>query len=678
MKKWVFGLRAAGITAALLLGCTLFAGADTAYKTITVDRNGRYVETQTAYRPVESFSKIGEETLNAPADLAIQDGRMYICDTGNARVVVSDLGGELVTVLGAGILAEPTGIALADDGTLYVADKGLGKVLALSSQGEVLREYARPQEPLYGKSSTFTPIKVAVDSKDNLFVVSEGNTNGIVQLSRSSGEFLGYFGANKTDASLWRIISDVIFTEEQKNQIRKNVPTSVNNLAIDSLGMIYTVTDVDTAEVIRKLNMSGNNVIQNTVTFQNPTDITVGGIGNIYACTKDGYILEFNSEGQLLFLFCGLDDGSQRIGLFSSISSIALDDSGRLFVLDDGKNEIQVFETTEFADNVHTALDLYQSGRYLQSREPWENVLRMNNLFDYANQGIGYAYYKAEEYTASMHAFRLANSTEGYSDAFAEQRNLWLKANFVWLVAILIGVILLWKLVRLIQRKTVWLRPVEAAIGRVGRVPLVSQLRFLLTEPRNPAAANYGIKREGKTSPLSATILYGVFAVLFLLEKYASGFLFKSVEDGQYTIFSDVAILLGVFLLLNLCHYLICSITGGEASIRDVYQGLIYSMMPYFVLKPVTILLSHALTYNERFLMTLLQVVIYSGCVILLFVMVREMNNYTIGETVKNILLTLFFLLVAVATLFVLYILAKQFIGFVGEFFNEVRYRVKN
>lgn len=666
------------MTAALLLVCTLFAGADTAYKTITVDRNGRYVETQTAYKPVESFSKIGEETLNAPADLAIKDDRLYICDTGNARILISDLGGELTAVLGAGILQEPTGIALADDGALYVADRGLQKVLALSSGGEVLREYARPQEPLYGKSATFIPTKVAVDSKDNLFVVSEGNTNGIVQISRSSGEFLGYFGANKTQASLWRMISDVIFTEEQKSQLRKNVPTSINNLAIDPLGMLYTVTDVDTTEVIRKLNMSGTNIIQNTVTFQNPTDITVGSIGNIYACTKDGYILEFNSEGQLLFLFCGLDDGSQRIGLFSSISSLALDDSGRLFALDDGKNEIQVFAPTEFADNVHTALDLYQSGKYLQSREPWENVLRMNNLFDYANQGIGYAYYKAEDYTASMHSFRLANSTEGYSDAFAEQRNIWLKANFVWLVAALVGLILLWKLVRLVQRKTVWLRPVEAAVGRVGRVPLLMQLRFLLTVPRNPAAANYGIKRERKTSRLSATILYGVFVILYLLEKYASGYLFKGAQDGQYTIFSDIAILLGVFVLLNLCHYLICSITGGEASIWDVYQGLIYSLMPYFVFQPVAILLSHVLTYNERFLMTLLQVVIYGGCGVLFCIMVREMNNYTIGETIKNILLTLFFLLVAIATLFVLYILSKQFVGFVGEFFNEVRYRVKN
>lgn len=47
----------------LLLGSTLFAGADTAYKSITVDRSGRYIETQTAYRPAGRLPKSGPESL---------------------------------------------------------------------------------------------------------------------------------------------------------------------------------------------------------------------------------------------------------------------------------------------------------------------------------------------------------------------------------------------------------------------------------------------------------------------------------------------------------------------------------------------------------------------------------------------------------------------------------------
>ena len=43
--------------------------ADTAYKTITVDKNGDYIETQNAYNQVETIQKIGDEILNNTTDM---------------------------------------------------------------------------------------------------------------------------------------------------------------------------------------------------------------------------------------------------------------------------------------------------------------------------------------------------------------------------------------------------------------------------------------------------------------------------------------------------------------------------------------------------------------------------------------------------------------------------------
>lgn len=526
-----FYIRVFAAAALLTAVCSFGVQADTAYKTITIDRNKQYIETQTAYKPIGFIAKIGEKNISAPADMTIFDQKLYICDTGNSCIKVSDLSGNLLNTIGDGILQEPTGI-FVNSKEIFVADKSLKKVLMFSHDGTVLREYNRPQEPLYGKKSDFIPIKVAVDSKDNLFVVSSGNTNGIVQISKSTGEFLGYFGANPTIVDLWDKISNVIFTKEQKDQTQKNMPTSVNNLTIDSLGMIYTITDIQTDEMIRKLNMSGNNMIRNSVSFPNPVDIVVGNIGNIYVCTKDGYILEYNNEGQLLFLFCGMDDGTQRIGLFSSISAMALDENGRLYVLDDGKNEIQIFAPTEFSNNVHAALDLYQKGKYLQSREPWENVLRMNNMFDYANRGIGFAYYKSEDYIKSMNSFKLANDKSGYSDAYAEHRNILIRDNTIWVIYAVLILFIMRKAIKLIKRKTTVLQPVDAAVGRFLNVPFISQLRYLLVVPRNPAQAYYGIKREKKVSLLSSTALYLLFIVIFIVNKYGSGYLFNTVESG--------------------------------------------------------------------------------------------------------------------------------------------------
>ena len=138
----------------------------------------------------------------------------------------------------------------------------------------------------------------------------------------------------------------------------------------------------------------------------------------------------------------------------------------------------------------------------------------------------------------------------------------------------------------------------------------------------------------------------------------------------------DAGMVAGAFLLLNGCLYLICSITEGEARFRDLYSGVIYALTPYLLLKPLEILLSHVLSQNESFVIHMLDFVAIAVSAILLIVMVREMNNYTYSKTFKVLFLTLFAILVAVAALFVLYILFRQFAEFLFQLFKEVRYRV--
>jgi phage tail-like protein len=67
--------------------------------------------------------------MNAPAGIAIDgQGRVYVADSGNARVqVVLPASGEVEAVLSEG-LVRPVAIAIADDGTVFVADPGTGRI----------------------------------------------------------------------------------------------------------------------------------------------------------------------------------------------------------------------------------------------------------------------------------------------------------------------------------------------------------------------------------------------------------------------------------------------------------------------------------------------------------------------------------------------------------------------
>jgi multisubunit Na+/H+ antiporter MnhB subunit len=93
-------------------------------------------------------------------------------------------------------------------------------------------------------------------------------------------------------------------------------------------------------------------------------------------------------------------------------------------------------------------------------------------------------------------------------------------------------------------------------------------------------------------------------------------------------------------------------------------------------LVPVIFLLSHVLTTNEQFLITMLWVLIVGWVLILMVISMKEVNNYTPGETFKVICLTIFTILILSLLIFVIYVLWAQVFEFINAFFGEVVYRL--
>jgi tetratricopeptide (TPR) repeat protein len=667
-----------------MFALTLFTGvkvsADTPYITLTEDGYGRLVETQTAYTPLLSIVKFDDLDFANASDIKIdKEGLIYVSDTGNKRILVGTLEGKLVKVIGEGVLEAPKGIFITDEGIVYAADEKKEKVFAFSKDGILLKEYSKPDSPLFGKGSTFKPQKVVVDKRGNLYVISQGNYNGIIQLSSADeGNFLGYFGANTAKVSPLTIFRKAIFTEEQLSKMTKSIPATASNIGIDKKGLIYTVTQGDDIMTLKKLNMAGNNIITPGWYDWYPSAVATGPIDNIFVASKDGWIYEYNSEGDLLFLFGGTDDGRQRVGLFKAASGIALDSTQRIYVLDAELNKIEVFKKTEFTDIVHKSIEMYQNGRYAESKEPWTEVLRMNSMFNYANLGMGEALYKEGNYEEALEYFKLANYKLGYSDSFWEIRNVWMKENIIYIILGLLVLYVLSKIIKFIDRKKKILEPFRKLRSKLLSIKLLRELNFVWYFIKHPIDGYYGIKREGKVSYLSANILLFIFLVIEMVNKYASGFIFSTLEQGRYNIGGDIMQLIVVFLMLVTCNYLVCTINEGEGRFRDIYCGLIYSFAPYFMFKPFIIVASNVFTLNEVFLLSFANFVVYVWVAILVVMMIKQINDYKLGETFKIIVLTVFTILIATLIIFIVYVLVSQVIDFVTSIYREAVYRIES
>lgn len=662
----------------LSLGIGTTANAETPYRTYTLDGYEYVQETQSAYLAYETITKFGTEFLSGPSDMCVtDDGKIYVADTGNSRIVVGDIEGNLLGIIGEGTLVTPRGVYVTPDGHVYVADRDAQAVFEFDEAGEVVNRYTKPTSPLYGENLSFMPVKIVVNEAGIMYIVCEANTNGIVEISPiDGGTFLGYFGTNYASVNLQTIIYRAILTDAQRAKMVSNIPSTPDNLTIDDKGLIYTVTRGDQEQTLKRLNIAGKNLIEPDTYEDIPAAVAVGNHDNVYVASQQGYIYEYNNEGETLYVFGGLDDGTQRVGLSTLVTSIQVDTSDRIYVLDSDKSQIQIYEPSEFTDLLHNALYLYSKGCYTESKEPLTEVLKMNSMFDYANQAMGRAYFQEENYDMALYYAKLAKDWEGYSDAFWEIRNQWIKKNVIPVLILLVAIWIVFKVVKFFDKKKNILSKPKAIWDKVKRNKVVSNLLYAKYFMKHPMDGSYGIAREGRASWIAPSILLLIFTIEFIVNKYLCGFLQKTIREGRYEILSDVGTIVIVMFALTACNYLVCTINEGEGTVKKIYTYFCYSLTPYIMLTPVIFVFSHVLTTNEQFLIVLTQLIMFGWMAVLLVLAIKEVNNYTAGETFKIICLTLFTILIMALLIFIIYVLWAQVFEFISAIIGEVVYRL--
>ncbi|MBN2222118.1 MAG: DUF1282 family protein, partial [Vallitaleaceae bacterium] len=240
----------------------------------------------------------------------------------------------------------------------------------------------------------------------------------------------------------------------------------------------------------------------------------------------------------------------------------------------------------------------------------------------------------------------------------------------------IIGIFILWKILKLWDRKKKIFAPLRKLRKRIMDQILIQQIFFMKYLLKNPADGYYGIRREAKTSYLSAHVLLVLVFLISVFDKYFTSYIFRYVREGRYEIFEDFISFIAVISLLIVSNYLVTTISDGEARFQDVYQGFAYALAPYILIKPILILLSHTLTYNEVFILNFGNFAIQVWTATMMVLMIKYINDYTFKETFKIILYTLFTVLIAVLVLFIVYVLFSQVVDFVQSIIGEAVYRI--
>ncbi|MDR0292844.1 MAG: YIP1 family protein [Oscillospiraceae bacterium] len=670
MKKIIRFLLPALLAAACLAQPAL-AAQSTTY-TWAIDRRGNFVHTQDAYLPDRTVTDL---MLREPEDIFIAgNGMLYVSDTGNRRILVYDIArGAVARELAYEGFQKPRGLYVTPALDLYVADSAAGAVFRFDRDGNLIQTFTRPDSAAFGDTA-YAPARVAVDGRGSVYLVGEGVANGIIQLS-VTGEFLGFFTTNKVTLTWIQAIQNLIFTDAQKSQLQAFMPGTFSNLYADARGILYTVTmGRMKPDNVKKHDMKGGNIFKNGVISSNSlSDVTTDRNGIIYAGDSRGWVMVFSPDGDFIFDFGGYS-ADDVAGLYAYLTAVAVEEDGTVWTLDNEKAYLQSYKPTEYTLSIYQALTLFNQGRYSEAEAMWDNVLRYNQTSILAHDGIGKAGLYLQKYDDARLHFELSGNRAFYSQAFWETRNAWLQKNLIWLLGAIALLAVLFNAVKLLDRRKAVRAVAGGAARRVREAPVVRDFVFAASIMRHPLDGYYDLKRNIRGTYKGAALQIAALFVSMILYQTSKAYIVQTTAIEDMNLAATVGGFFGVIALFIVCNYLVTSINDGEGSIGDIFKMTAYASLPLTLSFTLITALSYALTFNEVFLLNFLMTAGVAWFCLTLYLGLQEMHNYNVWNTVKSILFTAGFILIALIALLILTILFQQMAQFIEALGREVYY----
>jgi len=685
----------------LLMG-GLAVNARPSYTTFNIQGGGFPVASPDAYVPYRTWSSVdlgltGErysltDELNSPAAIHVDDEeRVYIVDPNNDRVLIFDRHFQLLVVLRDFVntqgvddtLDSPRGIYVID-GRIYVADTNNARIVVFAvprtdAGGRYYAPYIRnipaPRADVFAPGTLYLPVSIVVDRNGRLFVVSLGTGEGILSLN-PDGSFSQFIGAPRAEADIGAsIMAQLRSLIGMETEPRAGTDTPFNNISSNHQGLLLAVTGLDEegrglSNPVRLLNANGTDVMRRhghvapghesiefrgfgdpaTFARRNFVDVAAGPERTFtIADARSSRLLTYDENGRLLF---GFGDRGQQMGNLGNIVGVAYQNTDML-VLDSQANSITVFRRTPYGDTLIAALAATNQRRYNDALDYWNEILRLNNNFGQAYVGIGNAYFRNGQWEEAKAMFRAVGDTSRYSDVFRITRTEDIEANIFWIllgaIAIIAAVVVFMKVVKKINTNSVYM---SGNRGFIREIVYAFHLMFRFFD------GFWDLKREKRGSVRGAIFWLTLTVAMYTYNWAGRAWMFAGGYAGNMNMiwgFFAIMLPLAIFAAANWC---LTTLFDGEGSFKDVFIALGYATAPLAIAFFVATLMTHPLSLQEADVIGIILNIGWVWFGLLLFFGMMVTHDYSMLKNIVTVALS-------VAGMMIIMFLAAMFAGLI-------------
>lgn len=247
-------------------------------------------------------------------------GRILVTDTSRQAVFVFDGADGKLEVWdraeGLAAFRAPSGIALAPDGGVWVADAELGRVISLDANGN--------PRASFGRGELKRPTGIAWDAKHGLLWVADTYAHAIKAFD-ASGKLQRTLGRHGEAPGEFNYPTHLAFADGEL-------------YVADTMNARVQVFGNDGDTPVRMIGQRGlyvGNLVR-------PKGVSVDGEGNVYVVESyHDHLLVFNRKGEFLMPIGGV---GKDTGKFYLPAGVWVDDKNRVFVADMFNGRVMVFQ----------------------------------------------------------------------------------------------------------------------------------------------------------------------------------------------------------------------------------------------------------------------------------------------------------------------------------------------
>ncbi|MCI9051901.1 MAG: hypothetical protein HFI05_08260 [Lachnospiraceae bacterium] len=685
IKRYIIFLFAMMMLLSQTLSNVVIAAEDTSYGYTIL---GEEVPAPNAYELERSVraSDLGLDSLASMSDIFYRNGKIYITMTGKVVITDSDFThGEIISTYKRGsqdsAVKNPTGIFVTKDNHIYIAEQDAGEIVEFDENHNFVRAIGRPD--ITGLTFTYAPTKVVVDEVGRIYVKAKSIYEGIIELS-PEGEFNRFVGANEVNPSITDRFYRMIATEEQISRMQLWLPTDYSDLALDKDGFLFaTVNDSSSSEPVRKLNSKGKDVMPESDFEPRPMgDFKAGSSLSLLssvACAEDGRfavldvnnsrVFVYSEDAHLMYILGG--SGRTKGNLNSPIDLAFMND--KILVVDLVTQTIEVYQETEYGALINSALNDQASYNYEAAYEKWNDVLKINPNFYYANLGIAKYQLRQGMYQRAMENFEKGGVRNYYSIAYSYVRDNWMNNNFariISIIALIVVLVIAKKIYRHFRPKQ---GPLKGKVWDILRKIKYEAVTWPMKVFSTPFKAFDAVKMDKDGSVVMCVIILIAFAWVSLIKERYTGFLVAFVDKDNINPVMVMASAVLPYLIFIVSSWAVGVLVNGKGNMVDIFKVISYSLYPVVILNLVGTLLSNIVTEDEAALVSGIFVVAYVFFVFYAFIGLIMVHQYTFTKNVGAILLSFVAMLIIVFITLLLVTLLSGFITDIVTIFNEFK-----